>query len=777
MSKFFQRLGRFSVRFRWFIVVFWILGTFASISFLPSLSSVVKNDNRAFLPANAPSIKAADLASPLMNSNYSQIIVVAQTSNASLSRSDTSAFTSIALALNSVPSVVSVKVAGIAPDQRAVQAVVVSRTNPFGDTALTTLVDNIRAAIKSAPVPHDLSVHLAGQNATAVDANAGSSTGPSKAQNYSILLIMAILLVVFRAILAPLVTLLPAVFVVLAGGPIVAEASKAGFTVSFVTQLLFIILIIGAGTDYGLFLVFRVREELRRGRNPKDAVALALAKVGESITFSGATVVAALLSLVTAQFGFYKGLGWPLAIGVALMLLAGLTLLPALLSILGRAVFWPTNTRVGEVKTGLWGRIAARVVAKPATTLVFGVVLFSSLALASLGNSPAGFASATTSPKGTDSYYGNKILSSEFPSSSFNPTEVIFKFKSPVWENLGALHGLEADLRRQSSFKAVFGAFNPLSTKFTTSQLQSLYQQLGPPASLPEVQPPGSSVAQGVYQAYRADYQYISKDGRTVLFATSLTAGDAATTAALNATPVIRCQVTQVAKAFGAIDSGVAGQATAGYDISSSSRSDLVKIVPVVVIIIGILLALVLRSLVAPIYLMISVVLSYLAALGADVIVFIFFRGDSGLNFVLPFLLFLFLLALGEDYNILVMTRIREEAHHRSLKSAVRTALNATGSTVTSAGMVLAGSFTVLAISSLGNAQVEEIGFGLALGILMDTFLVRTLLVPSAVALLGKWNWWPSQLSKELHDDSEAPQWEAEQDGVESGVGNAQVPH
>ncbi len=354
---------------------------------------------------------------------------------------------------------------------------------------------------------------------------------------------------------------------------------------------------------------------------------------------------------------------------------------------------------------------------------------------------------------------------------------MIFKFKSPVWENLGALRALEADLKRQSSFKAVYGAFNPLSAKFTPSQLQTLYHELGPPASLPEVQPPGTSVTPAMYQAYRADYQYISKDGRTVLFATSLTAGDAASTAALNATPLIRSQVTQVAKNFGAIDSGVAGQATAGYDISSSSRSDLVKIVPVVVIIIGILLALVLRSLVAPIYLMISVVLSYLAALGADVIVFIFFRGDSGLNFVLPFLLFLFLLALGEDYNILVMTRIREEAHHRGLKSAVRTALNATGSTVTSAGMVLAGSFAVLAISSLGNAQVEEIGFGLALGILMDTFLVRTLLVPSAVALLGKWNWWPSQLSKEVHDDSEAPQWEAEQDGAESGVRNTRLSH
>ena len=765
MSNFFQRLGRFSVRFRWLVVAFWILGTFASIRFLPSLSSVVTNSNRAFLPASAPSIKAADLASPFLNTNDSQIVVVAQTSTSALSLADRRAFTALEGSLKHVPTVLSVKVAGISPDQRAIQAIVVSSTSPFGSANLTTLIDNLRTTIHAANSPADLAVHLAGQNAASVDANAGNAGGPGKAQNYSILLIVAILLVVFRALLAPLVTLLPAVFVVLAGGPIIAEASKAGFTVSFVTQLLFIILIIGAGTDYGLFLVFRVREELRRGKDPKDAVAFALAKVGESITFSGATVIAALLSLVTAQFGFYKGLGWPLAIGVALMLFAGLTLLPALLAILGRAVFWPTNTQAGMVKVGLWGRIAARVINKPRATLFLGIAIFGALAVASFGNSPSGFASATSAPKGSDSYYGNKILNSEFPSSSFNPTEVIFRFNSSVWGNLNTLYALEGDLAIQSSFKQVFGAFDPLGAKFTPTTLHHLYEVLGPPAKLSPEEPVGTKVARRVYEAYRSDYQFISTNGKTVLFATNLSAGDAASTAALNATPLMRTQVGQLASKYHIAKYGIAGQAPAAYDVSSSASSDLIKIVPVVVIIIGVLLALVLRSLVAPIYLMISVMLSYLAALGADVIVFIFFKGDPGLNFVLPFLLFLFLLALGEDYNILVMTRIREEALHRDLRSAVKTALNATGSTVTAAGMVLAGSFAVLALAQLGNAQVEEIGFGLALGILMDTFLVRTLLVPAAVVLLGKWNWWPSHLYKETHSDAEAPAWEDEQSG------------
>ena len=153
------------------------------------------------------------------------------------------------------------------------------------------------------------------------------------------------------------------------------------------------------------------------------------------------------------------------------------------------------------------------------------------------------------------------------------------------------------------------------------------------------------------------------------------------------------------------------------------------------------------RSLVAPIYLIVSVVLSYLAALGLTVLVFIRISGDNGIVFLLPFLMFIFLLALGEDYNILVMTRIREEAHGLPLKQAVTKALTTTGTTVTSAGLVLAGTFVILAIvgGSGGGTEIQEIGYGLALGILMDTFLVRTLLVPATVILLGRWNWWPSK--------------------------------
>jgi RND superfamily putative drug exporter len=236
-----------------------------------------------------------------------------------------------------------------------------------------------------------------------------------------------------------------------------------------------------------------------------------------------------------------------------------------------------------------------------------------------------------------------------------------------------------------------------------------------------------------------------------VQFLTGLKAGNPGTTPALNAVPQVRVATAKVAQSIGAADNGVGGEAPALYDISAISNSDLSKVIPIAIVVIGLLLALVLRSLVAPLYLIASVGISFLAALGLSVLLFIDLGNSGGLVFFMPFLMFIFLLALGEDYNILVMTRIREEAQKQPLRAAVARALTATGTTVTSAGLVLAGTFLVFGLVAgrgAGGEQFRDIALGLAFGILMDTFLVRTLLVPSTVVLLGRWNWWPSRMSR-----------------------------
>jgi RND superfamily putative drug exporter len=217
----------------------------------------------------------------------------------------------------------------------------------------------------------------------------------------------------------------------------------------------------------------------------------------------------------------------------------------------------------------------------------------------------------------------------------------------------------------------------------------------------------------------------------------------------MNAIPAVRTDVANVAKDIDATNNGLLSVDAFSYDISHAATSDLWRIIPVVLIIIAALLAILLRSLVAPWYLIATVGLSYLATLGFAMLVFVHFGNNPGLNFILPFLLFIFSMALGEDYNILVMSRIREEAgSHKALKAAITKAIGVTGTTVTSAGLILAGTFTVLGIVG-GDSQVQQIGFAVAFGILLDTFFVRTLLVPSIAVMLGRWNWWPSKLSRQ----------------------------
>jgi RND superfamily putative drug exporter len=276
-----------------------------------------------------------------------------------------------------------------------------------------------------------------------------------------------------------------------------------------------------------------------------------------------------------------------------------------------------------------------------------------------------------------------------------------------------------------------------------------------------------------IYDAYRSLVVFVSADGRTVQFVATLKAGSQDSTPAMHATPDIRRTVATAASASGAQQSGLAGEAAALYDVSSTSGHDMIEIIPVAIIAIGLLLALVLRSAVAPLYLILSVGLSYLAALGLSTLLFIDIGGSGGITFVLPFLMFIFLLALGEDYNILVMTRIREETRRRELSQAVVRAIGRTGPTVTSAGMVLAGTFGVLAFeagSGPGSGQIRDVGFGLAIGVLMDTFLVRTLLVPSTVALLGKWNWWPGRVVT-VTDEKPGPVGQAGKE-ILSGTGH-----
>jgi RND superfamily putative drug exporter len=758
-DRFFGGLGRFVVRFRWLVLAIWIVAVVATAA-LPSLSSEINNDNSQFLPASTPSSQAGNLADPILGSfnNASNVTIIGADRAGVLSSGDIATLTRIAIAVRTLPHVTSARTLAVSADGRAVQILVRSAINFSDITRQKTLINSIDSAIAAAHAPPGFEVSIAGPVATNVANQVSSQKTGSETQTFSLVFIILLLFVIFRSALAPIITLLPAGLSLLVSTRLIGELGAHGLKISEITELLLIILVLGAGTDYGLFLVFRVREEIRRGAETREAVERAVVRVGESITASAGTVIIALLSLLLASFGIYHDLGVPLAIGIVVILLAGLTLLPALLAIFGRAAFWPTRPRSGQPRDGAWGTIAARLIHRPALTLAAGVLLFAALALGALGYHSGGFGGAAGAPKGSAAAKGNGLISAHFPASSANPANLVFRYATPVWQEPQEVVNAERSLAGSGQFTALLGPLDPNGTRLSASEYGHIHAALGRAAQqLPRAEPAGVSLPVAEYNAYRATAAFVGPSGHVIQFEASLRAGGQQTTAALNATPRIRRVVAGAARSSGASEAGVAGEAAALYDVSTTSDHDLVKIIPIAILAIAILLAVVLRSLVAPLYLIVSVAFSYLAALGVATIVFIDISGESGLTFILPFLMFIFLLALGEDYNILVMTRIREEARAYPLRTAVVRAVGRTGSTVTSAGLVLAGTFGVLAVvsgSSSSGSQVRAIGFGLAIGILMDTFIVRTVLVPATVTLLGRWNWWPAAMS---HHSAEEP--------------------
>ena len=401
--------------------------------FFPSLASVTNDSDASFLPASSPSLHAARLAAPFQGVNQTPVpVVIARGSRSAAA--DLAAVGAAGRPPGRVADVQQVKDLGVSRDRRAVQLQVLAAVNLAARARRSTWSPACATPSRPARCPAGCTPTWPARwppRPTPARPGRAGSLG----QDLSIVFIVVLLLVVFRSLLAPLLTLAPAVLVTQLAGPVIAEASKAGLQVSSLTQILMLILTLGAGTDYGLFLVFRVREELRAGQAPHDAVTQALARVGESITFSAATVIAALLTLLLATFGLYSSLGAPLAIAIALMLLAALTLLPALLAIFGRAAFWPSRTARGTGRPGWWGRTAGRIVAHPAATLALGLVGFGALATAAIGYTPAGFGGTPPAPAGSDSAAGNALLAAHFPAASSNPTSVLLRFRAPVWSD------------------------------------------------------------------------------------------------------------------------------------------------------------------------------------------------------------------------------------------------------------------------------------------------------------------------------------------------------
>ncbi len=590
-------------------------------------------------------------------------------------------------------------------------------------------------------------------------------------------LVFVLLIVLYRS---PLLALLPLIAVSLAlqiANALLALAAKAGFfPVSQMAANIATVLIFGAGTDYGLFIASRFREELQRTQDKHEAMRQTMHAVGEAITSSAGTVILALFTLLLATLGLYTSLGPTLIVAIIVMLLAGLTLVPALIVWVGRAAYWPLipryradhdQERVPQIR-GFWGRLGQWVARHRVLAVVSSTALLVVLALGNIGSQPS-LNFLTSFRVSTDSTVGYGLLQKHFSPGTLAPTTVLLQLhgaQPDAYQHLVQIDEVTADLQHVAGVASVDGPTRPVGSAPTESVASTQTDIAALPAALraairnnqalPACQQascaitPQEAVTIG---AYAASVQYISSDNTTV----SLTINLADDPYSLQAIGHLQTLSDALTRSLASHDLGasdvtsarpyVAGQTAQLADTLAYNQRDTLVIVPIVLALVFLVLALLLRSLIAPLYLLGAVALNFLAAIGVCGFFFQRIEGQDGFNYAIPLYTFIFLVALGADYTIFLMSRVREEAQRNDLQIGVPYAVSRTGGVITSAGLILAGTFMVL--TSLPLTLLYQLGVCVAVGILLDTFVVRGLLVPGIVLLLGRWNWWPGHLVQE----------------------------
>ncbi|MCX4985540.1 MMPL family transporter [Streptomyces sp. NBC_00572] len=560
------------------------------------------------------------------------------------------------------------------------------------DPGLQNVFKEFRNTASGRYAQDGLRTGFAGGLADLVDSREAEKTTSTVAGALTIGLIVLLNMLVFRSALAALLPLLAVSLVGgAAAGAVVGTALLTGIKLDPSTPQLISVVLLGIGIDYFLFLLFRFRERLRAQpqRDTRDIAGEVTARVGSAITSAALTIVAAFATLGVASFGQFRVLGPAVAISVMVMLLASLTFMPALLAVTGRRMFWPSQALKRAPREGSAGRFGDTVARRPLAVTVGAIVLLGALAAGMAGMKMD--YSAGSGGTGTPAAATAAEISGALPAGVSDPTEVYVTSGDG-----GALdrHAVDVMVKALSRTQGV-GQVTPV-----------VYDKVGDAARI------------GLYLT--ADPQ--SQKAR------DLVSGPVRATVAQH-TPT-------------GAEAHVGGTAAIFADISTAVSGDLELVFPMAAALIALILLVLLRSVLAPVVLMVSVGLGFAATLGASALVFQHVRGEAGVNFTLPLVLFLFVVALGTDYNILMSDRIREEMERPGpARSAVARAVRHTAPAIATAGLVLAGSFGSLAANPAPSTQ--QIGFATALGILLSAFVLSVALIPALAALLGRSLWWP----------------------------------
>jgi len=678
------------------------------------LSEVQKNDNASFLPKSAESTEVGKLAAKFSTTDALPYFVVIERATG-LKPSDADAVKTFIAGIPSLPF--EIKGYSLGPYLAQTQTPTTAVPSQDGKAllvpvlldakkAIETIGDSsplyegakaLRASAATTLAPQGLAVYVAGPGGVLADFVTAFAGIDGILLLVALSVVFFILLVVYRSPVLPITVLMTAVFGLAVAAMVIYPLAKNDVIgLNGQSQGILSILVVGAATDYSLLLVARYREELHQHPSKWVAMGVAWRAAFSPIAASAATVILGLLCLLLSQLGSTRGLGPIGALGITGALVATLTFLPAVLLLFGRRIFWPMIPRVDHVfaedsvgRRGIWGRVAGMVGRHPRRTWVFTLVALLACAAFVPTLKANGITQSQVFLNKVESVSGQEVLARHFPAGSGSPVQII----APQAKAEQALAAVE-------SVEGVASAF--------------VGQTPGVPPTV--------------------------VDGNVLVQATLTPAADS---------PDAEVVVEKLRGTLDRVGPGVlvGGSTAINLDVLQASERDLRVIIPAILAVVFLVLMLLLRSLVAPVILVIANVISFAATLGVAALVFNHVLDFPGSDPATPLYAFVFLVALGIDYSIFLMTRVREEARELGTRPGIIVGLAVTGGVITSAGIVLAATFSALSIIPL--VFLVQIAFIVAFGVLLDTLVVRSLLVPAFAYELGQRIWWPSRLSQE----------------------------
>ncbi|MGN6782777.1 MAG: MMPL family transporter [Marmoricola sp.] len=671
-------------RFRWvpllLLVLLWLCVGAVGGPYAGKLSEVQSNNATAFLPSTAESTEVAQLQKRFADKEETPAVLVVARDQG-ITATDRSWFSQVAADLPDGSPVLT------SQDGQALEVVVPLK----GDqAAVTDRVHQLRQHLDQGR-PDGLTAYVTGPAGFTADLAAAFGGIDGVLLLVALAVVLVILLVVYRSPILPVAVLLSSVFALgLASAVVYQLAAHGVLTLNGQSQGILSILVVGAATDYALLFTARFREELRRHESRYDALAVAWRQTAAPVLASGTTVVLALLCLLASELNSTQSLGPVAALGIVAAMLSALTFLPALLGLLGRAAFWPARPAYGSEHpehAGIWGRLAAGVVRRPRRLWVGAALVLVVLAAFATTLRAHGTAQTDVFLHDEPSVSGQRLVAQHFPGGSGSPAVII-----------GPADKAEALMAAARGVHGVASAM-PLTAPGSNAprNVDGLVQVQAVLADPPD---PDAAIAT-VKRLRAAEHHAVEH---------ALVGGPTATT----------------------------------LDTRRTAERDLRVVIPLVLLVILLVLGLVLRAALAAVLLLLTVVLSYAATLGVSALVFNHAFGFPGADASVPLFGFVFLVALGVDYNIFLMSRAREEVLASDPRTGIERALATTGGVITSAGVVLAATFAALTVIPL--LFLAQIAFIVAFGVLLDTLVVRSVLVPAAATDLGRRLWWPTRV-------------------------------